>query len=157
MIGSTIFSDNGIFRYELTRSWADGPTWNFIMLNPSTADENQDDPTIRRCINRAKAAGAGSLIVTNLFALRATDPRMLKQCGDDPIGKHNNEHIQRVVDISDVVVCAWGNGGQLYGRSSTVMVWLRCGPLWRIGNRTNEGEPRHPLYLKESLPLVKHI
>src|SRR4051794_4930837 len=77
--GSARFSPDRLYRYELVRRWGDGPAaCNFLLLNPSTADERSDDPTIARCWRRARAWGFGALVVTNLFALRATDPRVLR-------------------------------------------------------------------------------
>src|SRR6266851_4756596 len=113
---SADISPCGVYRYSLTRWWGEGLIWNFIMLNPSTADATRDDPTIRRCIFRAQAGGAGALIVTNLFALRATHPLSLRTARD-PVGPVNNDHIVFEARLSDTLICAWGNQGKLYGRS----------------------------------------
>src|SRR5581483_9586135 len=96
------------YRYSLARFFGDGGVVNFIMLNPSTADAETDDPTIRRCLGFAKAWGYGTLVVTNLFAYRATDPAELAKAGD-PVGPDNDTRLWSEAQLSDLVVCAWGN------------------------------------------------
>lgn len=144
---SAILSDCRTYRYALSRSWDESlATVVFIGLNPSTADETKDDPTIRRCIGFAKSWGYGSLVMLNLFAYRATDPTKL-QLVEDPVGPDNNWHIKTVSKASDLVVAAWGNHGSLLRRSTIVK---RAVPkLYHLG-LTKIGEPRHPLYLKKT-------
>lgn len=103
------FSPCRRYRYVLTRdvSILNPRLVNFVMLNPSTADATVDDPTIRRCIGYARAWDYGHLVVTNLFALRATDPRALKS-EDDPIGPDNGEYIAAWAGRADLVVVAGG-------------------------------------------------
>ncbi len=115
------FDPTRTYRYSLTRRWAPGGTracW--IMLNPSTADAEQDDPTIRRCIGFSKLWGHSELVVVNLFALRSTDPAALASHGD-PIGPHNDFAIEEAGLTSAHVVCAWGRHGALRNRAGTVL------------------------------------
>lgn len=117
----------------------------FIGLNPSTADEVKDDPTIRRCKGYAKAWGFGRMCMTNLFAFRATNPReMMGQ--RDPIGKENDKYLVSVSREASLVVAAWGRMGEFMGRDEDVLDLLDN--VFQIG----EAEyPRHPLYLKKDL------
>lgn len=123
----------------------------FVMLNPSTADANVDDPTIRKCVGYARRWGFEWLDVVNLFALRATDPRELKLCKSrDAIGPDNDEHLLRVCTAASLVVCAWSNQGRLYNRDLRVRRLLGSVKLHRLkGNQ--DGSPSHPLYLRGDL------
>ncbi|HEY2848317.1 MAG TPA: DUF1643 domain-containing protein [Gemmatimonadaceae bacterium] len=143
---------DGKYRYNLTRTWDEGlPRVCFVMLNPSTADASQDDPTIRRCIGYAQALGAGSLEVVNLYALRATDPRALAKDAA-PIGPDNDKYIELAARSATTVVCAWGAHAHARGRGRQVLALLR-----RIGaqpmclKQTKAGYPSHPLYLPAAL------
>ena len=144
---SCVFSRCRTFRYRLDILWGEGPSLNWLMLNPSTADEIANDPTIERCEQRARAWGYGRLIVTNLFAFRATDPRQLR-AAIDPIGPQNNRHIARAAREADLVVAAWGNHGRFGSRSTAVIRMLdgRDVRLYAL-NIAKTGEPMHPLYL----------
>jgi len=142
------FSDCRKWRYLLWRRWdAKGPVANFLMLNPSTADELKLDPTCARARAYAEAWGYGSLIVTNVFAWRSTDPKALRQV-KDPVGAGNDAAILRAAKESDLVICAWGNHG--LGRSQHIRKLLSGIPLHAL-KVTGSGEPGHPLYLKKSL------
>ena len=115
-----IFDPTGTYRYSLWREWcADSPPIAFIMLNPSTADDQKDDPTIRRCIGFAHAWGFGALEVVNLFAYRATDSRKLLGV-DDPVGSENDNYIVQAVELCPFVVVAWGTKGVLLDSFSTL-------------------------------------
>lgn len=118
---------------------------NFICLNPSTATDYEDDPTIRRCIGFGLAWGFKAICVTNIFAFRATDPRVMK-AQDDPVGPDNDKWLWKVAEHSSLVVCAWGNHGQYRKRSDEVKRMLSVTgqrPSYlRLGK-----EPHHPLYL----------
>lgn len=141
---SALFGDNRTYRYTLTRIWnAEKPTLGWIMLNPSTADETEDDPTIRRCVGFAKEWGYGSITVGNLFALRATDPDELRE-HDDPIGDENDHYLRHVCDFADKVVAAWGANGELHGRGREVVEMLEA-DLYAL-DTTKDGQPVHPLY-----------
>jgi len=127
---------------------ASRPACNFIGLNPSTATETLDDPTIRRCMGFARRDGAGSLIMTNLFAFRATNPKeMLAE--EEPIGDDNDEHILRCAKEAFLVILACGNHGAHRGRLARVAVMLRSNGVELLCLGTTEsGMPLHPLYLK---------
>ena len=151
MIGSARIV--GPYRYRLDRSWKSETiprrvVW--IMLNPSTADAQTNDPTIRRCMAFSHAWGCSDLTVVNLFALRATDPSELRH-STDPIGPENDEAIvmASTQPLASLVVAAWGEGGKLYGRGAVVQQLLRASgiALHHLG-LTKHGRPKHPLYLK---------
>lgn len=153
----------GRYRYDLWRVWDELlPYAAFIMLNPSTADAAADDPTIRRCVGFARAWGYGGIVVTNLFAWRATDPRELRMARD-PIGPDNDKAILRWATYarSGVVVCAWGAEAAtgkrplLRQQPAHVMLLLRrAGVTPHHLGLTQAGHPRHPLYLPASLTPV---
>lgn len=143
-----VFSRCGAYRYLLWRMHHPrGRLLGMGMLNPSTADEHRDDPTIARCHRLARERGYPGLLIWNLFALRATDPATLRKV-DDPIGPDNDAAIDLAVSLCSRSVLAWGNHGRLGGRS--VEVRSRCeaaGTTLAAFGLTRQGEPRHPLYL----------
>jgi len=139
------------YRYTLTRKWArtGGGLVAFLMLNPSTATELQNDPTVERCERRARAMGYDGFIILNLFAIRATDPKNMLS-DDSPVGGCNDFFIQRAIDSGIPIVCAWGNHGAHLGRSSVVKSMLSGhGNVFYL-KMNGSGEPAHPLYLKYS-------
>lgn len=139
------------WRYLLWRKWGEGPVANFLMLNPSTADETKLDPSCTRARLYAERWGFGALVVTNLFAWRATDPREMKAAAD-PVGAENDAAILRAARHADFVVCAWGNHGLHLARSSAVTAKLRrAGINLHILRINGAREPAHPLYLPSSL------
>ena len=147
----TILSPCRTYRYALWREWIGGEGYAmFVGLNPSTADEVQDDPTIRRCIAFAKAWGYSGLCMTNLFAFRATDPRDMKIAAD-PVGPDNDAHLLALSADAGVIVAAWGVHGSYKGRASAVCKLL---PSLHCLGLTKEGHPKHPLYLRKSLTPV---
>ncbi len=148
---SAVISDDGVYRYLLTRSRAAGPDLTFIMLNPSTADDRVDDPTIRRVLGFAWREGAGRLVVVNLYGLRATDPKELAR-HPEPVGPRNDEFIRLHCQPRALVVAAWGNSGGLRAAYVTDMLTARGVRLMCLG-RTRSGEPRHPLYVRGDKPL----
>ncbi len=126
----------------------------FVMLNPSTADGVEDDPTIRRCVSFAQAWGYDRMEVVNLFAWRATDPReILAMTGiGDPIGPANQRHVEAAVWDSGLVVCAWGTHGAHIGHDETVLGWIEdASGVTHALRLTKDGHPSHPLYLPASL------
>lgn len=145
---SSQFDSARTYRYLLTRQWGEDEQnfINFILLNPSTADETKDDPTMRRCINFAKQWGYDGMYVTNLFAYRSTDPKKLKQV-KDPIGPENDDYIKKYANRAQRVVVAWGNHGELYGRGKDVIEMLSGIEGVCCLGKTKKGEPRHPLYV----------
>lgn len=142
-----VYSDCEAYRYLLTRVWAPGKRALFIMLNPSTATEVQNDPTVERCERRARALGFGAFRVTNIFAYRATDPKVMRAAAD-PVGPGNDAAILGSLGWADQVICAWGNHGDHLARGAAVGAMLRASgvPLWHLG-LTGSGHPRHPLYI----------
>ncbi len=117
------------------------------MLNPSTADEERDDPTIRRCIGFAANWGYGAVAVGNLFAFRTPSPRILRRAAH-PVGRANDRWLQRLAGESSHVIAAWGNEGAFLGRDAQVRDFLK--PLHALG-LTQRGQPRHPLYLRNGV------
>lgn len=141
------FSDCRKYRYILWRRWAwegYGNQVMFIGLNPSTADEREDDPTIRRCVRFAKDWGFGGLLMMNAFAFRATDPKGMKAAAD-PVGPSNDEAFGYWCTQVGLIVAAWGS------HCSNEREWQVCraigGPIHCLG-RTKAGRPKHPLYLR---------
>ena len=148
---SAFISDDGRYRYSLTRDVApltgEG-TCTFVMLNPSTADAEQDDPTIRRCMGFTRSWGFARLKVVNLYAYRATDPRDLYAV--DPylevqVGPENDCTIAKVVGGSDLVICAWGAGSRSPNREGRVLDLIAAPHALGL---TKDGSPRHPLYVR---------
>jgi hypothetical protein len=149
---SAVLSPCGTYRYQLRRQWGDDLTCGWVMLNPSTADADVNDPTIRRCISFARSWGYDGIIVVNLFALRATNPRQLK-VHPDPIGE-NDRYIESAVTEMDMVICAWGAHPFAAKRAPKVIDILRkyraCPEVCCLGT-TRDGLPRHPLYVRSSI------
>jgi hypothetical protein len=147
-----VFSSCRRWRYLLWRRWDPArPPANFLMLNPSTADELKLDPSCTRARVYAERWGYGGLIVTNIFGWRATDPEEMKAVRD-PVGRGNDRAILCAARESALVVCAWGNHGAHLGRSIYVREMLakaRIEP--RVLRMNAGGEPAHPLYLPASL------
>src|SRR5438034_233293 len=114
-----VFSEDGLYRYTLRRSWAKGPRLCFVMLNPSKADDQIDDPTTRCCVRFAKSWGYGSLIAANLFAYIATNPEELLRV-EDPVGPDNDVYILRAHIGSTDTVAAWGSHPAIDGRDAEV-------------------------------------
>ena len=142
-----VYSDGETYRYLLTRVWAKGPKALFIMLNPSTATEVQNDPTVERCERRARTLGFGAFRVTNIFAYRATDPKVMR-AAVDPVGPDNDAAILQSLDWTDQVICAWGNHGLHLDRGARVQALLQATgrPLLHLG-LTGQNQPKHPLYI----------
>lgn len=146
-----IYSPDLRYRYALTRDWAEGSRALFVMLNPSTATEVQNDPTVERCERRARALGFCGFAVANIFAFRATDPRVMR-AEADPVGPANDATIQDLAQRYDRIICAWGSHGDHMNRGRTVERLLRAAnrPLYHLG-LTQSGHPKHPLYIGYSV------
>lgn len=144
-----LFSACRMYRYCLWRIWdRETARMMFIGLNPSTADEFNDDPTIRRCVGFAKRWGYGGLIMTNIFAFRATDPKEMKAV-KDPIGPDNDEYLFSISCGKPLIILGWGDHGEFMDRGMQVIEILQhpnCPDLNHFG-LTQKGNPRHPLYL----------
>ena len=152
---SAIISDCGRYRYRLSRRWADGYALPWIMLNPSTADGAEDDPTIRRCIGFATRLGYPAIEVFNLYAWRATKPRDLPMSGD-PIGPDTDRIMMdcfRDLRLADrgIVICAWGANARGHRRADAVRTGLAlAGVRLRALRLLADGTPEHPLMLPYS-------
>jgi len=140
------FSQDRRYRYELWRRWSEGSFCLFICLNPSTADEFHDDPTLRRCKNFAKSWGYAAVCMTNLFAYRATKPQDMK-AQNDPIGELNDNTLIGLATNAQIVIAAWGVHGCHNSRDKQVMKVIP--DLYCLGT-TKGGFPRHPLYLPQT-------
>lgn len=160
---AVISDDDGVYRYELTRRWAEGPVACWVMLNPSTADADIDDPTIRRCIGftqsweeGGRGLEFGGLRVVNLFAFRATKPRKLRSVVD-PIGPLNWRYVADAIEdpTTNLVVVAWGSSAppRCPTVSDVVLAASRAGHRTRCLGTTKAGYPRHPLYVRADQPL----
>lgn len=151
-----LYSECEGYRYRLTRTWnGEGGHVLFVMLNPSTATERRNDPTVGRCEGRARAAGFGVLTVCNLFGWRATRPADLRTV-TDPVGPDNDGCLLEAARAADRVICAWGIHGALAGRGAAVAALLRgagC-TLFHFG-LTRDGHPRHPLYLARTVAAAR--
>jgi hypothetical protein len=148
----TVFSPCRAYRYSLWREWSGGNGYAmFVGLNPSTADEDQDDPTIRRCIAFAKSWGYSGLCMTNLFAFRATDPKDMKKA-DEPIGIDNNKHLITLANNAGIIIAAWGANGSYKARNEEVRSLL---PVLHCLKLTKDGHPGHPLYLPRTLTPIE--
>lgn len=164
---SAVFSPCRTWRYTLTRSglcsWNPGvvsenaeypkvPTLMFVCLNPSTADETLNDPTVRRCIGYARAWGFISLTVCNIFGLRSTDPKAL-YVHPDPAGPDNLKWIRESAADANMIVCGWGNHGNLHGQGDRVraMLELDLSHKLHVLGLNAGGQPKHPLYLRGDL------
>jgi len=150
-----ILSKNRLYRYVLWREWdINKKTCVFIGLNPSTADENEDDPTLRRCINFAKDWGFGKCVIVNLFAYRATNPDELEK-QEKPIGYKNNHHLKSQGIQASLVVAASGNRGGYLKRNEKVIKLLKNISL-KCFKITSKGQPAHPLYQANNTKLINY-
>jgi hypothetical protein len=141
---SAVLSPDGVYRYRLDRVWGAGPRVLFVMLNPSTADATQDDPTLRRCLGFARDWGYGSLTVANLYAYRATEPADLKRAVD-PVGPECDYYLEQCAGEASLIVAAWG----MHAHPDRVQqVRHLLGPEVMALAWTKAGQPRHPLYIK---------
>lgn len=170
MKSEAVISEDGIYRYSLSREWEHRkPAINWVMLNPSTATAEKDDATIRRIINFSARWGFGGLIVTNLYAFRSTDPKKLWNV-IDPVGPSNDWYIKHAAQYSARVVCAWGANATLNRAEDVkrILKLARCfshkkdtapggvdlkPALYCLG-KTKNGEPKHPVRLRADTELV---
>jgi len=145
---TAVYSDCERYRYLLTRVWQPaGRKALFIMLNPSTATEVQNDPTVERCERRARTLGFGGFRVTNIFAWRDTDPKKMRAAAE-PIGAENDAMIAQSCDWGDQIIAAWGAHGEHLQRGVAMEALLRDMelPVFHLG-LTKAGHPKHPLYI----------
>lgn len=143
-----VYSECERYRYSLTRKWSDtGQKLTFIMLNPSKADERNNDPTVERCERRAKHLACGAFRVVNIFAWRETDPAALRRASQ-PVGPDNGDVLAEAADWADLIIAAWGVHGAHQNQGPVVEALLRSKGhrLHHLG-LTKDGHPRHPLYV----------
>lgn len=159
MLAGATFSSCRTYRYGLWRRWKEySPYPNgkldyamFVGLNPSTANETDDDPTIRRCIRYAQGWGYSALHMANLFAFQATSPKVMK-AANDPVGLYNDDYLLRTAKYAGVIIAAWGVHGTYRGRDEEVKKLI---PRLSILKLTKGGHPSHPLYLRKDLMPVQ--
>jgi hypothetical protein len=151
---SAAFSPCRLYRYDLWRIWGDKDNFvQFICLNPSTADETKNDPTIRRCIDFAQTWGFDALCMTNLFAYRATKPKEMMKY-EFPIGEENNKWLTETAAKAKLIIAAWSQYGTHLNRAVEVRKLIGREMFYlKISEKTNQ--PYHPLYLpKNSKPIL---
>lgn len=148
MLARATFSPDGVYRYRLLRRWSRGARVVWVMLNPSTADAQRDDPTIRRCIGFSRAWGFGAMEVVNLYALRATEPGVVRG-HDEPVGPENDRYIVAAASRGAHVIAAWGAFPWAAARADHVLeLLMRARRPVRCLGLTRGGHPRHPLYAR---------
>ncbi|HEA46393.1 MAG TPA: DUF1643 domain-containing protein [Candidatus Pacearchaeota archaeon] len=154
MINSNaVFSEDRVHRYVLIREWdLNKPSLMVVSLNPSTADEKKNDPTIRRCIGFAKKWGFGKLIMTNIFAFRATLPKDLFN-SENPVGNKNDYWLKKLSKKADKVLLAYGNHGKFRNRHDEILKIID-NPYCIKKSKT--GMPMHPLYLKYTKDPIRY-
>ena len=145
---SCVLSKCNKYRYELRRAWnSSKPQIMFILLNPSTADDIEDDPTIKKCISYTKRLKGGSIVVCNIFSYRSTDPRLMKQ-HNDPVGPNNDYWIKKNAKESKLIIAGWGKHGSYLGRAEEICRML---PKMHCFKINKDGSPTHFLYLPSNL------
>jgi len=148
-----LLTEDRLYRFRLWRRWGDGPMVAFLGLNPSTADETRNDPTVRRCIRYAMDWGKAGMFMLNLYGWRSTDPAPLWDGSVvDPVGPGHDQHLLDVGRQVDFVVCAWGAFRKAQARGRQVLdMYAAAGVQIRILQLTQQGFPAHPLYLPADL------
>lgn len=153
-IAGALFSPCEKYRYALWRRWHEQfvppQMVAFVGLNPSTATESDDDPTVTRCIRFAKAWGFDGMYMLNLFAYRATKPKDMK-AQEEPVGEGNDLALADCASLCQTVVCAWGTHGKYLKRSKGVLDEGLLGPRLHAMGLNADGSPAHPLFLKKDL------
>lgn len=153
MLKTATFSNDKKYRYSLERVFDTRlPIIAFIGLNPSIADEEDDDPTVMKLIKYSKNWGYGGFRLVNLFAYISTDPNSLKEL-EDPIGDENDFHIDQTIQIADKVICCWGEYGNILGRSTNILSLIELPFCLKVNQ---SGEPSHPLYLSGDLQPIRY-
>ena len=147
-----IYSDCEKYRYILERIWdKNNGKIMFLALNPSTATEEKNDPTVARMVSFARSWGYGGVVVANVFAFRSTLPSDLKK-DKNPVGSENDLLISKESKNCDKIVACWGNHGTFLNRSENVKRMIKNMGCLGI---TKSGEPKHPLYLRADSRLIK--
>ena len=156
-IKDTILDKTRKYRYVLSRQWGanDNNFANFVLLNPSTADEGKDDQTIRRCINLTKSWKYDGFYVTNLFAFRTRHPKILKK-STEPIGEENDKYLKQIAKKSKIVVIAWGTHGNFLKRDEDVLKLISSIKAPYCLEITKYGHPKHPLTIRSTAKPIKY-
>jgi hypothetical protein len=155
IIGEAVFDPSGIYRYWLRREWDTSKNRiTFIMLNPSEANADYDDPAVIRCMDFSQKWGFGSMEIVNLFALCTSDPSIMKK-HQNPVGPDNDNYIYNTTANSNIIIAAWGNDGAHRNRSSEVLHLIWDYDLYCMG-LTKENQPRYPARLTTSTSYVKY-
>lgn len=149
---------NDCYRYWLTRTWEPTPPGRlvlWVMMNPSTADADVDDPTVAKCCRLSRRWGFGAMTVVNCFAYRATDQAMLAAAAD-PVGPDNDKRIQGRANHADQIIMAFGTPKERKLRSrgfevARMLVAAGKGPKMHALRVSAAGAPWHPLYLPEDI------
>jgi hypothetical protein len=152
---TALFSDCQKYRFHLSREWdVIKPSICWILLNPSTADENVLDNTLTRCLDYSVQWGFGSMHITNIFAFRATDPKNM-MAAKDPVGPDNDGYLTLIPRMCELTVAGWGNGGLYLERWKEIekLTTMRDIKL-KCLRKTKSGQPSHPLYLPKDLELI---
>jgi hypothetical protein len=155
-VSSAVFSPCRKYRYVLWRGWAENWAANYLMfigLNPSTADERINDPTVRRCIGFARDLGYSGLCMTNLFSYRATNPKDMF-AEPEPIGLENDQYLVDHATQAEMVIAAWGCHGKHLNRDAQVINMLSNLYCLKL---TKGGSPQHPLYLPRELKPISLV
>jgi hypothetical protein len=154
---TAVVSDDGLYRYHLSRSWADGPRALFVAINPSVANADVNDPSVVRMIGFGRREGFGGIEIVNAYAIIHTDIRMAR-LHRSPIGPDNDVAIitaaLRVTNAGGKIIVAWGAKPWAADRLRVVRRILQPYPLWCLGVN-KDGSPRHPLMLAGDTPLVR--
>lgn len=154
---SAVFSDDMLYRYILRRKWSggNGKVVVWIMLNPSVADHELEDNTVRRCCLYAQDWGYSGIVIVNIFAYRDTDPAKMKKY-HAPIGKDNDKYILEVIEDEEtgLIIGGWGQHGSHLNRNTKIKELLAHKTINCLG-KTKCGNPLHPLYLKkDTIPVI---
>ena len=150
---SAIFSDDRKYRYVLWRVWSPNKGLLLVIgLNPSTANEISDDPTIARLLTRASLSGFGGLLMANLYAYVSTDPKELLR-DSDLSGAENDFYLKYLIGISDKTLCGWGSFSPVVKRAPAVLTMIP--DPYCLGVNA-DGQPKHPLYVSYDTPMVKY-
>ena len=145
------------YRYVLWRQWGPLPYAMVVGLNPSTADDEQDDPTIRRCVAYVKREGMGALCMTNVYAWRSTDPKGLRATGVNPVGPENGNWLAECAKDAALIVCAWGRHAAGFDVRSALSILASNNRRVMCLGKNLDGSPKHPLYLRADAPLIPMV
>lgn len=150
-----VFSPCRTYRYILWRQWGSLPFLMVVGLNPSTADETADDPTLRRCIGFAKRENMGALCMTNVYAYRSTDPATLPQVGWSlAVGGENSRWLTECAKRASLIICAWGKHARQHDRETVTKILTQNNERVMCLGKNLDGTPKHPLYLPANSPLL---